>query len=299
VEAAERGVEYPEWDWKESRYRRPGATVVPAESPEGDERWSTSVLRASPALVRRTRHQFERLRARRARLYRHRDGDELDLEAWTRAYADLRTGHPVDDRLYAEVRPARREISILLLVDISGSTDTVVGNARIIDVEKVALLLTAEALDALGDRYAVLTFSGERAEHVRVREIKGFAEPNGRAVRARVAALRPEGYTRLGAAVRHATALLARQGTAHQLLLLLSDGKPNDSDGYEGRYGIEDSRQAIAEARNLGVFPYCLTVDARGAEYLPRIFGAGHVVLRHPEQLPRALLHVIEQMLRG
>jgi nitric oxide reductase NorD protein len=184
-------------------------------------------------------------------------------------------------------------------VDISGSTDSVVGNARIIDVEKVALLLTAEALDALGDRYAVLTFSGERAEHVRVREIKGFAEPNGRAVRAKVAALRPEGYTRLGAAVRHATALLARQGTAHQLLLLLSDGKPNDSDGYEGRYGIEDSRQAIAEARNLGVFPYCLTVDDKGAEYLPRIFGAGHVVLRHPEQLPQALLRVIEQMLRG
>jgi nitric oxide reductase NorD protein len=290
---------YPEWDWKGGRYHARGALVREAEPAEGDEAWSLAVLAHYGGLVRRLREQFERLRARRSRLYRQRSGDELDLAACVGALVDLRAGHAVDDRLYAAVRPARREISILLLVDISGSTNSIVGNTRIIDIEKFALLLTAQALDALGDRYAVLTFSGESASNVRVRTVKGFADRNGALLRRRIAALRPEGYTRMGAAIRHATALLGAQRTAHQLLLILSDGKPNDSDHYEGRYGIEDSRQAIAEARAAGVHPFCLTVDRKGSEYLTRIFGeSGHRVLRHAEHLPQALLDVVRHLLR-
>src|SRR5262249_3567388 len=161
-------------------------------------------------------------------------------------------GHAPDDRVYTATRPARRGLAIVLLVDVSGSTDTRVGDGRIIDLEKEALLLTAEALDALGDEYAIVAFTGKSAADVRLREVKNFAERNGEAVRRRISALRPEGYTRLGPAVRHATALLARPGAGHRLLLILSDGRPNDVDEYEGRYGIEDSRQAIAEARQQG-----------------------------------------------
>jgi len=133
-----------------------------------------------------------------------------------------------------------------------------------------------------------------------MRVVKDFGERNGAEVRGRVAALQPEGFTRMGAAIRHASALLARQGARHRLLLILSDGKPNDEDQYQGRYAVEDTRQAVAEARAAGIFPFCLTVDVKAADYLPRIFGrAGHMILHHPEHLPTALLNVVRGLLRG
>jgi nitric oxide reductase NorD protein len=293
---------YPEWDWRGGRYVPRGATVHHVDALDGDDAWSAEVLRQHGATVRRLREKFERLRARRLRLNRQRDGDELDLAACISALADARAGLPVDDRLYTATRPARRGLAILLLVDISGSTiDEVERGVRIIDLEKVALLLTAEALDALGDTYAVLTFSGQGAHGVRMRTIKDFGDRNGEAQRRRIAALRPEGFTRLGAAVRHATAHLARAEAGHRLLLLISDGKPNDDDdAYVGRYGIEDSRQAVAEARRAGIFPFCLTVDRTGSAYLPRIFGkAGHEILNRPSQLPFALSRLVEHLLRS
>ncbi|HKP74659.1 MAG TPA: VWA domain-containing protein, partial [Longimicrobiaceae bacterium] len=297
--AAERDAfTYPEWDWKAQRYVDRASTVRVAGTVLAEGTWAADVLRAHAPIVRRLREKFERLRARRVRLTRQREGDELDLAACVDALIDRHTGHPPDDRLYLQVRPARRGLAIALLVDISGSTDERMGSARIIDLEKVALLLTCEALDALGDEYAVLTFSGKGADHVRLRMVKGFAERAGDAVRRRIAALRPEGYTRLGPAVRHATALLARPGAGHRLLLILSDGRPNDVDQYSGRYGIEDSRQAIAEARQAGVYPFCITVDKKGPAYISRIFGpSGHVILREADHLPLALSQAVRQLL--
>jgi nitric oxide reductase NorD protein len=291
-------VAYPEWDTFAGRYQPRAAWVRPRPAVEGDESWAAAVLAEHAALVRRLRERFERLRAQRQRLVRQRDGDELDLEACVRAFADRATGHSIDDRLYAEVRPARRGLAICLLVDISGSTSEIVGRRRIIDIEKTSLLLTSQALDALGDLYAILSFCSVGPEDVRLRTLKDFGERNGAAVRRRIGALRPEGYTRLGAAMRHATALLARQQAGHRLLLILSDGKPNDQDHYQGRFGVEDSRQAIAEARASGVHPFCITIDRKGGAYLARIFGEpGHVVLGHPDQLPLALVKVVRQIL--
>ncbi|HEX6372343.1 MAG TPA: VWA domain-containing protein [Longimicrobium sp.] len=296
--SAEGGTPYPEWDYEEARYQPRAAVVRMLPAALGDEGWAAAVLARHAPLVRRLRERFERLRAQRTRLMQQRRGDELDLAACVRAMVDLRTGHSPDDRLYADVRPARRGLGITLLVDISGSTDERVGSARIIDIEKTALLLTSEALDALGDVYSILTFSGVGAGDVRLRTLKDFGEHNGRAVRQRIAALKPEGYTRMGAAIRHAVAQMGRTNAGHRLLLIISDGKPNDKDHYQGRFAIEDARQAIAEARAAGVHPFCLTVDRKGSSYLTRIFGpAGHVVLRHPDQLPLALVGVVRQIL--
>ena len=293
------GIEYPEWDWEAGDYRGRGAIVRTREPDVSDDTWGNTVLARHGALVRRLRERFERLRARRTRLNQQRDGDELDLTACVRALVDQRTGHAVDDRLYIDVRPARRGLAIALLIDISGSTDEWLdARRRVIDVEKVALLLASEALDALGDLYAVLTFSGKGRSNVRMRTIKAFDETNGAVVRRRIAALEPEGYTRAGAAIRHAAALLERQPAAHRLLLIISDGKPNDVDGYEGLNGVEDTRQAINEARRGGVYPFCLTIDRQGQDYLGRIFGeAGHTVLRNPQQLPMALVKVVKHLL--
>src|SRR5690606_1545063 len=132
---------------------------------------------------------------------------------------------------------------------------------------------------------------GESRADVTVHTVKRFDEPYGNAVALRIASLEPERYTRVGAAVRHATALLMRQPASHRLLLLLSDGKPNDVDEYEGRYGVEDTYRAVTEARLQGVYPFCLTIDRRAAAYLPRIFGANqYAMLPRPELLPTVLL---------
>src|SRR5690606_25464695 len=148
------------------------------------------------------------------------------------------------------------------LIDISGSTDSwVSANRRIIDVEREALLLVCVALQGLGEPYSVLAFSGEGPQAVTLREIKSFEENYSNETALRIGALEPQHYTRAGTAIRHATAGLMRQPAAHRLLVLLSDGKPNDRDNYEGRYGVEDMRQAVTEARLQGIFPFCLTID--------------------------------------
>jgi nitric oxide reductase NorD protein len=293
------GITYPEWDWRIAAYHPERVVVQDVAAPRGDSAWARDVLRRHSREVAAVRRQFERLRAHRVRFVRQLDGDDVDLDAFVSAWADARAGGAADDRLYERVQPARRDIAIALLVDISGSTDSWIADGRrIIDVEKEALMLACEALDALGDPYTVLAFSGEGPRAVTIRAVKGFSERNGVAVRERIAALEHDRYTRLGAAVRHATAALNREHARHRLLLVLSDGKPNDVDEYEGRYGVEDARQAVAEARLQGLSPFCLTVDREAPIYLPRIFGAGaYAVLRRAERLPLVLVDVVRQLL--
>lgn len=293
-------VYYDEWNVDRRDYVKRGAAVRLHEPELGDAAWAPDTLRSHGAVVRQIRQQFERLRARRTLLTRQRAGDELDLRACIDSMIDRRLGKSPDDRLYLDARPARRGLAIALLVDMSGSTEQqVTSEWRIVDLEKIALLLASQALDALGDLYAVYAFAGKTAQNVKVTVVKDFGERSGDTVNRRIAALTPGGFTRLGAAVRHATHQLARQSAGHRLLLLLSDGRPNDMDGYQGAYAVEDSRQAIFEARASGVYPFCLTIDRDASEYLPRIFGqAGHTILQRPQQLPTALLGVVRSLIK-
>jgi nitric oxide reductase NorD protein len=295
------GIAYPEWDYRIAAYHAAGAVVRELPAPPGERRWVREVLRTHAQAVERVRRRFERLRPRRVRVGREVDGDDVDIGAYTAAFADTRAGHGGEARLYEAVRPARRDIAISLLVDVSGSTDAwLAGRQRIIDVEKDAVLLVCEALDALGDRYAVTAFSGYGPRGVSLYAVKRFHERYGDDVRLRIAGLDHDRYTRMGAALRHATAMLSRESAHHRLLILLTDGKPNDLDDYEGRYGIEDTRQAVAEARLQGLHPFCLTVDREAPSYLPRMFGPGsYAVLRRVAALPQVLVDVVRRLLRG
>lgn len=223
----------------------------------------------------------------------------MDLAAYIDSYADFRAGQPFLQRLYQTQRPAGRDMAILLVIDVSGSTDGwISANRRVVDVEREAMLIVSVALQGLGESYAAMAFSGEGAGAVTVRMIKRFDEPYGNDIARRIAALEPEAYTRVGAVMRHATTLLMREPAAHRLLLLLSDGKPNDVDEYEGRYGVEDMRQAVSEAKLQGVFPFCLTIDRQAANYLPRVFGPGqYAMLPKPELLPTVLLGYIRNLI--
>lgn len=299
--ASERAIRYPEWDWRARSYRNPGALVHLMEAGHGQLDWVARTMDQHRSLLNAIRRQFEALRMRRVRIRQAPDGDELDLEACVDALADARAGAAMRPGLYQYTRAARRDLAVLLLVDISGSTDSWVStHRRIIDVEREALLLVCLALESLGEPYSVLAFSGESAAGVVVRSVKSFGEAFGDSVQMRIAGLEPEKYTRAGAAVRHACSSLMAEPARHRLLLLLSDGKPNDIDEYDGRYGIEDMRQSVIEARLQGISPFCLTIDRHTASYLPAIFGEHqYSVLHRPELLPTSLVGCLRRLLQS
>ncbi len=294
-------LRYPEWDWRLRAYRVPGAAVHMVDAPHGTSEWVRRTLEAHRALLHTVRRQFESLRAQRLRLRQQPDGDELDLEACLESFADARAGTAIKSGLYQSNRTASRELAVLLLMDVSGSTDGWVSDQRrIIDVEREALLLVCLALDSLGEPYAALAFSGEGPGRVTLRAVKQFSERFSSDIGLRIAGLEPEKYTRAGAAIRHASALLLREPARHRLLLMLSDGKPNDMDEYDGRYGVEDMRQSIVEARLQGVFPFCLTIDRHATSYLPTVFGEHqYAVLHRPELLPTALLGWLRRLVHA
>jgi nitric oxide reductase NorD protein len=161
------------------------------------------------------------------------------------------------------------------MIDMSGST-----KGWINDAEREALVLLCEALEALGDRYAIYGFSGVTRKRCELFRIKRFDEPYTPDVRARISGIRPQEYTRMGFAIRHLTALLNAVDARTKLLITLSDGKPDDyHDGYRGQYGIEDTRQALIEAKRSGVHSFCITIDKEARAYLPHMYGAAHYVI--------------------
>jgi len=289
---ADLSLTYPEWDFRIGSYHRSGATVRLMQSVPGPQQWVDETVARHRGLRDTIRRRFEMLRAQPVRLRRQFDGDEIDLQAYVDGYADYRAGLPMSQALYQTARRARRNMAIMLLIDVSGSTDGwIAGNRRVIDVEREALLLVCTALDAMAEPYSILAFSGEGPHRVSVRSVKRFDEVSGNLIARRIAGLEPDLYTRAGAAIRHATTLLMEQAANHRLLLLLSDGKPNDIDLYAGRYGLEDTRQAVTEARLQGIWPFCLTVDRQASRYLPAVFGAHqYALLPRPELLPSVLL---------
>ena len=293
------GLQYPEWDYQTGHYRQPGATVRVLPNLPGSQQWVEATLDEHRSMLNQIRRRFEMLRARRVTRRRQMDGDEIDLQAYIDSYADFRSGGSLSDALYQNRRTAERDLAITLLIDVSGSTDGwVSAERRIIDVEREALLLVCIALEGLGEPYAVQAFSGEGPEAVIVRQLKRFDEPFSNDVALHISSLEPEHYTRAGAAIRHASSGLLDQPATHRLLLLLSDGKPNDKDDYEGRYGVEDMRQAVTEANLQGISTFCLTIDRQAASYLPKVFGAHqYALLPKPELLPVVLLEWLKRLI--
>jgi len=267
---------YPEWDYKRQAYRPRYSRLVESEVAGDDTGFFERVMREKAALVKEVTRGMEMLSPAIRLVGRQADGASVDLGAAVDAIADLEAGLVPDERLYSSYFKTERDLSALFLVDLSMSTDGWAGGAKIIDHEKESLVVLCEALRKLRDRYAVYGFSGKTRKGCRFFRVKGFSESYGDAVRKRIGALIPYSYTRMGPAIRHASSILSRERTAARLLFILSDGKPNDVDVYEGRWGVEDTRKAIKEAEGAGITPFCLTVDTVGADYLPRIFGKGN-----------------------
>lgn len=283
------GVLYPEWDFKQQRMLDEHCRIIPMISRNAE---ACALPEHLQKTARRLRRQFESLSARPQWIRGQYEGDKLDLDAYLDFRGSLATGQGGGDpRLYYQKRPLVRDMACLLLADLSLSTDAWVNSRhQVIDVIQDSLHLFAESLHASGDRFAIHGFSSRRRQHVRFNTIKSFDESYGPEVRGRIADISPGFYTRMGAAIRHATHLLGQQPAQKKLLLLLTDGKPNDLDRYEGRHGVEDTRKAILEARNQGLVPFCITIDEAANQYLPYLFGRqGYTFIRRADQLPKRL----------
>ncbi len=279
---------YPEWDYRTATYLADHCRVLASPAPD-----TAAVPEAdadTKSLIRRVRRQFEVLRPRREMLRAQLDGVELDLDAVVRARSDLAAGGPGSDRIHMMSRPQAHDLAVTILVDVSLSTDAWFDNRRVLDVEKEALLVLSHGLAACGDSHSILTFTSRRRSWVRVETVKDFGEPMNHGVEARIAALKPGFYTRIGPAIRHAAAKLSEQPSRRKLLLILTDGKPNDVDHYEGRFALEDSRRAVNEARRTGLSVFGVTVDREAQAYVPAMFGRnGYAIVSNIARLPAAL----------
>jgi nitric oxide reductase NorD protein len=183
-------------------------------------------------------------------------------------------------------------------MDLSLSTDGYTGGQRVLDVEKQAVILFAELLSEFGDRFEIAGFSSRTRHHCDYTTLKDFQEPWLRAA-GRVGAAEPTGYTRIGPALRHATARMRQERSSARWIILLSDGKPNDYDRYEGNYGLADVRQAVKEARRDGIQIYGLAIEAVARHYLPLMLGSGaYRILPRPEQLSEALADFYKRLIR-
>ncbi|PKL05756.1 MAG: hypothetical protein CVV53_07825 [Spirochaetae bacterium HGW-Spirochaetae-9] len=291
-------LSYAEWDVGKKTYRPDWCRVYPARGQCRDADYVQQTLRQHRGTLMRLRQRFSLLYNQLEQVRRQLSGEDLDLDALIANYADARAGCPPDERVYLSQRRTRRDTSILLLMDLSLSTDGYTGGQRILDVEKQAVILFAELLSEFGDRFQIDGFSSRTRHHCDYVTLKGFEEPWRRAA-GRIGAAEPVGYTRIGPALRHATALLRKEPAASRWILLLSDGKPNDYDRYEGRYGLADVRQAIKEARRDGIQIYGLAVEAVARHYLPLMLGQGsYRILPRPEHLPQALAEFYSRLLR-
>jgi nitric oxide reductase NorD protein len=280
----EKGAElYPEWDHGRQHYRKNWCTMREKSVAPVYDDFVRDTLAKHGNLVRQLRRKFEALRDENRFEKRQTQGDEIDLDALVEALADARDGREMSDRLFVRLHRTERNIAVAFLVDMSGSTKGWINEA-----EREALLLLCEALELLGDCYAIYGFSGITRKRCELFRIKPFDEPYSDEVRARIAGIRPQEYTRMGFALRHMTRLLNQVEAKTRVLITLSDGRPDDYfDVYRGAYGIEDTRMALLEAVRTGIHPFCITLDREAREYLPHMYGAARfVIVDDVRQLP-------------
>jgi len=283
---------YDEWDFRRRHYRKDWCVLRERDMPPGQAAFYTQTIEKYRGSVYTLRRGFEALRARVQRIKHQQIGDEIDLDALVRARIDALKGEEMSERILSRLERRERDIAVVFMVDVSGST-----KGWINDAERECLVLLCEALQILGDRYAIYGFSGMTRKRCELYRIKHINESYSDEVRARIAGIEPRDYTRMGVTIRHLTQLLNDVSARTRLLITLSDGKPDDYDGYRGEYGIEDTRQALAEAKRSGIHPFCITIDQQAREYLPHMYGAvNYTLIDDVRQLPIRVSSIYRQL---
>src|SRR5881409_234608 len=290
---------YDEWDGRIQDYRTRWCRVVEQVAPEGTEDFIGLVRSRYGGVVSLIRRYFEGIRPPALRrMRRQADGEEVDIEAVVEALVERKAHVSASEFVYIRRDRRDRDVAAAFLVDLSGSTGQQIGpgGARIIDVEKEGLVLLCEALEAIGDQYAVYGYSGQSRHDVQVLVLKDFDERYGPSVWRRIDAVRPLVQNRDGAAIRHALRRLSARAAKVKLLVMLSDGRPLD-DAYQEEYALEDTKAALREAKALGVHPFCITVDREARGYLERMYGdVCYLIIDRIESLPERLPRIYKAL---
>jgi nitric oxide reductase activation protein len=305
---------YDEWDFGANDYRPDWCRVGEHTIAEGELDFYGDTLHRYHGLVLETRRQFERMRPEwLRRLKRLEDGHEIDLDQAIAFHADKKAGAGPLARFYTRRHKIQRGVAVAFLLDMSGSTNEEIsrpslrsteGGKRIIDIERESTVLVVEALEAIGDAYGIYGFSGQGRENVEFYVIKNLEEPFDDPVRRRIDQIEPKESTRMGPAIRHAVTKLNEHDAKVKILILVSDGRPQDEEYGRARsekeYAIHDTKQALVEAKRQRITPFLITVDNTGSDYLRHICDdMGYEVVADIESLPRRLPNLYSHLAAG
>src|SRR5215472_9318685 len=285
---------YPEWDYLINRERADWTTVLEYNPSDGRVERIEEILERHPETAYRISALVQAAKVSRpVRMRRQREGDRLDIEATIAAAIDLRAGLTPSPNIFARLERRWRDLSVLLLIDASQSTNDMAKGAgrSVLELERDATSLLAHAMDGMGDPFAIHAFCSDTREDVHYYRLKDFDTIWGTIAKQRLSGVTGRFSTRMGAALRHAGRCLASHQSYRKLLLLISDGEPSDVDIADRRYLVEDARRAVLSLQHQGIDLFCVGLDAGGDSYLTRIFGRSNVIQldrieRLPEKLP-------------
>ncbi|MGE3466609.1 MAG: nitric oxide reductase activation protein NorD, partial [Pyrinomonadaceae bacterium] len=308
LEAGDEAFAYDEWDRELNDYRVGWSRVIEKKVKTGDRNFVEIARSRYRGVISSIRHQFQLMKPENlTRVNREIDGEDYDLNALVDFVIDRRADGRQSENIYTKRLRKQRDVAVSILLDQSSSTArTITRNPlqpythpgrRIIEIEKEGLVLMSEALEAVGDVYSIYGFTSEGRRNVKFYVVKDFAEKYSADIEKRIGGITFQNNTRLGAAIRHASAKLLRQEARTKLLIILTDGRPYDHDYGDARYAREDVREALLEARTHGVTPFCITIDRESEAELKDLYGdVGYTIIDDVLSLPERMPNIYRRL---
>jgi nitric oxide reductase NorD protein len=289
-------IKYDEWDYTKRIYKNDFCKVYPKTLLKNDVNYYKKTVKENNSTLMGLRKMLTTVNNKLQQQRRQTQGEEFDIDAITDLFVDVHSNHTPSENIYISKRKKEKDLSILLLLDISLSSDGYAAGNRVIDVEKQVSILFGEILNEFNIDFSIDCFYSKTRNHSSYISIKDFDEDWNKA-KFKVGAVEPSGYTRIGAALRHSGAMLDKRSTKNKWVILLSDGKPNDYDKYEGKYGVNDVKQALRELNERNINSYALAIEAQAKYYLPQMFGQNHYqILTTPVELLRSMVQLYEKI---
>ena len=289
-------IKYDEWNYSKRAYKEDFCKVYPKTLLKTNVAYYKSTISKNKSTLIGLRKMLSNVNNKFQQQRRQTQGEEFDIDAITDLFVDVNSGHTPTEKIYLSKRKKEKDLSILLLLDISLSSDAYAAGNRVIDVEKQVSILFGEILDEFNIDFSIDCFYSKTRNHSSYITIKDFDE-EWNSAKFKVGAVEPSGYTRIGAALRHSGAMLDKRDTKNKWVLLISDGKPNDYDKYEGNYGINDVKQALRELNERQINSYALAIEAQAKYYLPQMFGQNHYqILTTPVELLKSLVQLYDKI---
>lgn len=289
-------IAYDEWNFRTRSYKPDFCKVYPKAQTKTNGDYYKKTLRENASTLMGLRKMLTSVNNKYQQQRRQTDGDEFDLDAITDLYVDVHSGHTPSEKIYLSKRKREKDLSILILLDVSLSSDGYAAGNKVIDVEKKVSIIFGEILNEFNVDFSIDCFYSKTRNYATYLSLKGFDDDWNKA-KFKIGAVEPSGYTRIGAALRHSGALLDKRDTKNKWVILISDGKPNDYDKYEGKYGINDVKQALRELNQRQINSYALAIEAKAKYYLPQMFGQNHYqILTTPVELLQSLVKLYEKI---